>query len=370
MRRREFILGLGAIAGAAWSARNLAAYAPLRLAASWQQAHASRVGVLRVDAPATEGLRVACALEVPTRAHGLLLERAGTLLSVARRPGDWLLRWHRAGHPLAWRWIEPRRAFCGHVLASADGLSLYTTEMDLDSGAGLVGVRDAASLEKRAEWQTHGVDPHELTWDATRHDALIVANGGVATRPETGRSKRDLEHMDSSLVRLHAAHGALLGQWRLPDHRLSLRHLAWSARRESRVLGIALQAQHEAPEARARAPVLALFDGRALRAVAADRPLAGYGGDIAAADGVFAVSCPRAQGVALQRADGAWQRLVPLAEACALAAARGRIFAGGRSAALEIDVFQDASFALPDLRVDNHWIVLEGVEPLPEPARG
>jgi len=176
--------------------------------------------------------------------------------------------------------------------------------------------------------------------------------------------------MDSSLVRLHRVSGDLLGQWRLPDRRLSLRHLAWSSGREARVLGIALQAQNDEPEERAGAPVLALFDGRALLSTAADQRLAGYGGDIAAADGVFAVTCPRGQGVALLRADGAWQRLVPLTEACALAAAQGRIFAGGRSAGLELDASRDASFALPDLRLDNHWIVLGRVSRLAESRRG
>jgi hypothetical protein len=49
--------------------------------------------------------------------------------------------------------------------------------------------------------------------------------------------------------------------------------------------------------------------------------LAGYGGDIAPAGGGFAVSCPRANGVALWRADGQWMGFLPLQEACALAAA-------------------------------------------------
>jgi hypothetical protein len=43
---------------------------------------------------------------------------------------------------------------------------LYITETDLDSGAGLIGVRDAKTLEKLAEWPTHGIDPHQLVWDA------------------------------------------------------------------------------------------------------------------------------------------------------------------------------------------------------------
>jgi hypothetical protein len=48
---------------------------------------------------------VSAALDVPTRAHGVWAEAGGTLLAVARRPGDWLLRWRpdarrRQGHRL------------------------------------------------------------------------------------------------------------------------------------------------------------------------------------------------------------------------------------------------------------------------------
>jgi hypothetical protein len=71
--------------------------------------------------------------------------------------------------------------------------------------------------------------------------------------------------------------------------------------------------------------VLAVFDGQRLQTYAAGRArsLAGYGGDIAPAGGGFAVSCPRANGVALWRADGQWARLF---------AAAGSLRAGGGGA--------------------------------------
>ena len=349
MRRRDFLRACAAVACAPAWAR--AAPTGGRLAACWQTYAGYQVGLLDVG----DDLAIRAAIDVPTRAHALLREPGGTLLAVARRPGDWLLRWSPQGQPLAWRWIEPGRAFTGHVVS--DGRRLYTCETDLDSGAGLIGVRDAINLEKRAEWPTHGVDPHQLTWDGDGQ--LLVANGGVPTRPETGRLKRDLDRMDSSLVRLAVGDGALLGQWRLEDTRLSLRHLAWNAGR----LGIALQAEHDDPAARAAAPVLALFDGERLRVAAAPPGLAGYGGDVAALEGGFAVSCPRAQGVALFTAVGAWRGLLPLAEACALAAAPAGLWAGGRERALRLALSLDdasarASASLPGVRLDNHWISL------------
>jgi hypothetical protein len=350
--RRHFLAGLAALCAAPAFARPAPAE-PVRLAAAWQAGTGYRVGILGF---AGNGLlAVEAALEVPTRAHGLLREPAGSLLAVARRPGDWLLRWSPDGRPLVWRWIEPGRAFAGHVIAGEDGRTLYTTEIDLDSGLGLVGVRDAASLEKQAEWPTHGVDPHMLAWDATRPGAVIVANGGVPTRPETGRAKRHLDRMDSCLARLDARTGELLGQWRLADPRLSLRHLAWNGSR----LGIALQAEHDDAAARAGAPVLALFDGRRLGAAAVPQPLAGYGGDIAPLGDGFAVSCPRAQGVARFGVDGRWLGLAPLADACPLVAAPAGVWAGGSLRALALKPGTeppDAAAGMPDIRLDNHWI--------------
>jgi uncharacterized protein len=355
-RRREFLLGLGACAS--WPLWSHAAGRPAMLAAGWQAGRGYRVGVLGVAG--TPVLRVLAALDVPTRSHGLLREPGGTLLAVARRPGDWLMRWDRSGRALAWRWIEPLRAFTGHMLADTERRTVYTTEMDLETGAGLLGVRDATSLEKRAEWPTHGLDPHELCWDETHGGSLIVADGGVPTRAETGRMKRHLERMDSSLVRLDASSGEIQGQWRLADRRLSLRHLAWSGRQDRRVLGVALQAEHDDASARTGAPVLALFDGRALRAVRSPVPLAGYGGDIAATARDFAVACPRASGVAVYSAGGEWRRVVALPEACPLALCGGQLWAGGRGEArvMVTDAAHGASahYAVDGIRLDNHWI--------------
>lgn len=351
------MLGLAALCGAGTSAR---ASPRITLAASWQTGPDYRVGVLQVEPG--QVLRVATELGVPGRAHGLLLEASGTLLAVARRPGDWLLRWDRTGRAIGWRWIEPGRAFTGHVLNSSDGATVFTTELDLETGAGLIGVRDAGSLLKRDEWPTHGIDPHELILDPADRDRLFVANGGVSTRPESGRVKRDLARMDSSLAWLDARSGELLGQWRLEDRRLSLRHLAWNRADGRPIMGIALQAEHDDLAMRDRAPVLALFDGATLRVAPAGTALAGYGGDIAACGGGFAVSCPRAQCVTLHDANGTWRGLVPLAEACPLAATSGRVWVGGRGAAATWSAAKDSqpaaksAYPLPDIRLDNHWI--------------
>ncbi|RZI65975.1 DUF1513 domain-containing protein [Variovorax guangxiensis] len=354
MDRRRWLAMLAAIGTAPLSGLSWAGASASRFVAAWEAEHGYRVGVL---ARTAQGLAVQSALDVPTRAHGLWVERGGTLLAAARRPGDWLVRWRPDGTAVTWCWIEPGRAFNGHVIASADGRHLYTTETDLETASGLIGVRDAASLEKIDEWSTHGMDPHELLTDTD--GSLVVANGGIPTLPETGRVKVHLDRMDASLVRLDTADGRLRGQWRLPDPRLSLRHMAWGERGQ---LGIALQAEHDRTEDKAAAPLFATFDGQALRAHAAEHALVGYGGDIAFANGRYAVSCPRAHGVAMWRADGRWDGFTALAEACALTSAeRGGIWAGGRERALRIATAAGAegdAAPLASLRLDNHWAEL------------
>lgn len=328
------------------------ATAAVVMAAAWRADEGERIGLVGAG-PA--GWQVLRQLTVPTRAHGLLVEGGGRYLAVARRPGDWMLRWDGEGRELAWAWADPGRAFNGHVIASRDGRWLYTTETDLDTGGGLIGVREAASLEKVDEWPTGGLDPHELLLDG--EGRLIVANGGIPTLPETGRLKIGLERMDASLVRMSCDDGDIVGQWRLADRRLSLRHIAWSGRQ----LGIALQAEHAEADSRAQAPVLARFDGRALTVCEADPAsrFAGYGGDIAATTDGWAVSCPRVGRIALWHADGRWVGTAALDEACALAALDGRLWVGGRDQVLVRQ--RDGRLAasdLPALRLDNHWALV------------
>ncbi|MEO8152675.1 MAG: DUF1513 domain-containing protein [Rhizobacter sp.] len=334
-----------------------------RLAAAWQTPGGAQVGVLDTSAQA---LRVAAAINVPSRAHGIVQEPGGTLLAVARRPGDWLMRWSTQGKQLASIAAEPNRAFNGHVLCNASGDTLFTTETDLDSGAGLIVVRDARTLARRAEWPTHGIDPHMLLWDvhAAPGTRLLVANGGIEIQPETGRMKLHLDRMDSSLVRLDARNGALLGQWRVPDRRLSLRHLAWTGRGDSATLGIAMQAEHDDKAAQQAAPVLAVFADDQLRVASLTRELAGYGGDIAATPSGWALSCPRAQGVSMWRNDGEWLGFAPLAEACALAVdpRDDSLWMGGsgKAAHASESAAASASFAIAhSVRADNHWVRLQ-----------
>lgn len=359
-RRQALALlaALGAMpAASAWAAEPTTG-ADATLLAAWQADTREHIGQVALGSEKWSLLRT---LEVPTRAHGLASGAGGTVLAVARRPGDWLVRWNPATGKTQWHWMDEDRRFNGHVVAAADDRHLWTTETELEEAHGLVGRRDPRSLEKTDEWPTHGHDPHQLLTlpeAVGRFPAgtLVVANGGIVALPETGRTKKRLDEMDASLVVMDPAKGHLLGQWRVPDGYLSIRHLAWDARHHR--LGIALQAEHPSTEERHAAPVLAVWDGSSLRVATNQPPMAGYGGDIVALPGGgFAVSCPRVDAIATFGPDGAWRSNLPLQGAYALASQGEQWWAGGlpqiRAAGGEL---LQAPSGLQSLRWDNHWV--------------
>ncbi len=347
--RRRMLLGAAAcVALPAWPRT---AAAPLFAAwdATDRGAGSHRIGLLDLSAAT---VRVRASQDVPTRAHGLAVEPEGTLLALARRPGDWLVRWRPTGGKALWHWNSGGRTFNGHVERRGD--AIFTTETDHESGRGVIVLRDAASLRERAVWPTHGRDPHDFLFDG--EGALWVANGGIGADAATGRVK-DTRAMDASLVRLNARSGALLGQWRLADRKLSLRHLALAG--DGRI-GIALQAEHDDAANRAAAPLLALWQDGVLRPVPGPAA-AGYGGDIATLGDGFVISAPRSGRLLAWRESAGWRTTGMPDEPCALAASASRLWCGGRQRLWSIDSgFDDAhsSTAPQGMRVDNHAVIL------------
>jgi uncharacterized protein len=341
---RRALLGAAAFTALpAWPAKG-----STTLFAAWDDGAAHHIGLLRADHAA---LHVQRAITVPTRAHGLAQEPEGTLLAVARRPGDWLVRWHPSRNKTTWLWAASGRTFNGHVERRRD--AIFTTETDHAAGIGVIVQRDAATLRERAVWPTHGRDPHAFVFDGD--DALWVANGGIGTDAVTGRVK-DVSAMDSSLVRLDARSGALTGRWRLADPRLSLRHLAWA---DGGRLGIALQAEHDDAAERERAPLLALWRDGGLRAV--DGPAAaGYGGDIAALGSRLFVSATRAGRLLAWDAEGVCTEVASAAQVCALATSTRSLWCGAADGMRSIGEHSVFAHRQRALRLDNHAIVLAG----------
>jgi hypothetical protein len=338
-----------------------------RLLAAWQTTDDQFAGIIRAQAGRWE---VEASVALPGRAHGLQALSDGSVLVVARRPGDWLLHWQPGSGVHRWHWPNDDRRCNGHLLTvSPQAESFFTTETDQGSGHGLIGVRDRQTMEKLAEWPTHGLDPHQMlilpqALMGLPAGALLVANGGIPTLAESGRSKKLVAGMDSSLVALDSNNGQLLGQWRLADARLSLRHLAWDS--VSGEVGIALQAEHDDPAIRHAAPVLARWNGKTLQLARQAARLQGYGGSICAAPrGGFVVSCPRADGTAWFDVAGLFLTLKRQAEVCPLALDKGLVWAGGANR-VSTQVMQQTTWsdtnspAARSWQFDNHWHVLTG----------
>ncbi|MCX7896465.1 MAG: DUF1513 domain-containing protein [Rhodocyclaceae bacterium] len=288
MKRRDFFQYLSAsvvLAGLPCSIPVAMEERLVMIGAAWRgprQSDPYFAGVLVADWEA-KTLSIRYALPLPTRPHGLLPEIDGGLTILAARPGSWLLRCDGNGKIISHSNIEQEgeSRLCGHAIVALDGERLFVTATDFRTGQGRIILRERESLRKVDEWPSHGIDPHHLLLDGQGN--LMVAHGGVLRTPDD--KKVDLHRMDSSLVMLDSKNGKLLGQWRLPDRRLSLRHLAWNRNPQhpNALLGIAMQAEHATAAERASAPVLALFDGERLFIPTMANDGIGYCGDIAPA---------------------------------------------------------------------------------------
>lgn len=242
------------------------------------------------------------AISLPARGHDVQWHpRERDLAYVAaRRPGQFLVAFRPArGQVIARVEADEATRYEGHITLDPEGRRLFATETDLTTDQSQIGVYDTRTLEKLATWPSHGIGAHALLW--LRDGRLAVANGGILIVPETGRVKRNLGSMDPSLVLLDpAADGRLLGQHRLPDPGMSIRHIAEAA---DGTLGIAMQ--NEGADLR---PLLSLFDGQTLRYAEADDAMlkrgGTYAGDIAVQRNVFVVSCTSAGTTAVWNSRG------------------------------------------------------------------
>lgn len=261
-----------------------------RLAAGWRVPKAEagepidRVGILAIDWDAQQ-VRLLSDLPAPDRVHGLLALADGGFIAVATRPGRWLLHCDAQGREVRRVRTDAEshgRSLNGHVEPSLDGRWLYSTETDPRDGSNWLGVREAATLRSVAQWKLPGVDAHQMLLDDDGQ--LFITVGGIP-RNEAGR-KIQVERMASALIRFDPQRGMVTGTWRLPDARLSLRHMAWSEAQDGpALLGIGLQSEHDEPTERQRAPALAIWDGRELFIPSPDAQAGGYAGDVVAAPG-------------------------------------------------------------------------------------
>lgn len=178
--------------------------------------------------------------EVELRCHGAAPNPIDGMKAVvfARRPGNLAYEIDFAQGEVRRRIVSPAgRHFYGHGSYSSDGKYLFCSENDIESNKGIVAIYDGVTLERLGEVSSFGVGPHEVRM-LSDGKTLVIANGGIITRPDTGRAKLNLDTMQPSLVYLDTQSGHQIGEYRVADHQLSIRHLSVGA--DDRV-GIAMQ---------------------------------------------------------------------------------------------------------------------------------
>lgn len=234
MSRRAFIAGTAGIAAIAATGPALGDIAGKPAAAQRFLAarlHGARHETVLLDA---RGHDVA-AIALPDRGHSFAIDTArARAVAFGRQPGFFAQAFSlpdcSAQGSLA---LPPGRHFFGHGVFSRDGSLLFATENDFEAGRGVLGVYDAGSdgqWRRLDEIETGGIGPHEVVL-LNDGATLCVANGGLLTHPDFGKTTLNLSTMSPSLAYIDAASGRLLEVAKLPAglFQLSIRHLAVDA---------------------------------------------------------------------------------------------------------------------------------------------
>ncbi len=173
-------------------------------------------------------LSVRFELPLPARGHAAAAHpHRPEAVAFARRPGTFAVVIDCVtGQQKAVLDAPAGRHFYGHGAFSSDGSLLYTTENDFEAGRGRIGVWEARQgYERISEWDSGGVGPHDIKRLPGR-ETLVVANGGIDTHPDSGRTKLNIPTMQPNLT--YVENGRVIETAALPPdmHKNSIRHLA------------------------------------------------------------------------------------------------------------------------------------------------
>jgi hypothetical protein len=181
----------------------------------------------------TERGEVLSTVTLPGRGHDITCSPGtGRAVSFARQPGTFAVVFGSDGAPPQTLASIAGRHFFGHGAFSPDGRLLYATENNFENARGVIGIYDATDRFRRlGEFDTYGTGPHEVLLSADGA-TFAVANGGIETHPDYGRSELNIDTMQPSLAFVDAGTGDLIGLLKLEAglHQLSIRHLAFDAR--------------------------------------------------------------------------------------------------------------------------------------------
>ncbi|MFA3916179.1 DUF1513 domain-containing protein [Ruegeria hyattellae] len=353
--RRGFLAGLaatGALPANGWAE----AGAPDYLAAALFPDGSFRLAGLRASGA------LVFDLPLPGRGHAAAAHPVRPeAVAFARRPGRFALVIDcRTGQRIATLEALEGRHFYGHGTFSRDGRTLFTTENDYGAGRGVIGLWDAGrSYARIGEMPSGGIGPHDMVL-MPDGETLAVANGGIETHPETGRTKLNLPFMEPNLTYM-ALDGRIEDQVTPPPglHRNSIRHLAL---RGDGLLGFAMQWQGDVTT---HPPLLGLHRrGMTPVFLAAPEPqqarLQGYAGSIAfSGDGSHVgITAPRGSVLHLFDVDShAFAGAHEIEDVCGLGAgASGFFFTAGTGLTGWLGRGRPARVAQAGCQWDNHLV--------------
>lgn len=327
--RRAFMGAAGSGFLAALSPR--AALALIRSDAVFASAFRAPDGSFGV-ATMTERGEIVDRAVLPDRAHGMAACRAtGRMVAFARRPGTFAVIFDAEAScdPVVIATPEGRHFF-GHGEFSADGRILFASENDFDTGRGVIGLYDAtAGFRRIAEYDAHGIGTHDIGVSPDGR-YLAIANGGIETHPDFGRTKLNLDRMQPSLVLLEACSGVLVQRHALPPAlaQLSTRHLAFG---EGGRVWFACQFEGSRNDTPPLAGYFSPGDEPTLVTLPPDvtERMGHYVGAIAInrADGLVGLSSPKGSLVLLDARDGKFLSERAIRDAAGVAASAGGIAA-------------------------------------------
>lgn len=266
---------------------------------------------------------LAFTIPLPGRGHAAAAHpTAPEAVAFARRPGTYALLMDCVNGSVIQHLTAPQdHHFYGHGAFSADGQRLFTTENHIETGQGRIGIWSRPDGYARVgDMPSGGIGPHEMLRLPGR-DVLAIANGGILTRPETGREKLNLDTMRPNLT-LITEDGNPLDRATLPDalHQNSLRHIAGFA---DGSVACGFQWQGDPFDSPALVGLYRAGTGLHLLESPADatRRLAGYVGSVAALPGgQIAVTSPRGGVVQIFDPTLGFLSQNPQAEICGVAA--------------------------------------------------
>lgn len=179
------------------------------------------------------------------RGHGLAQNpvQKNSVILFARRPGKVGMETDLLTGNIKHHFeVAKNRNLQGHGCFSHDGTYLFTAEADSTTGEGKIVVRDTQNYKQLDEIESYGIGPHEIKL-LPDGKTLVVANGGIHTRPETGRKKLNLQSMSSNLIYIDLPSAKKLDTFKVSEAKASIRHLDVA---DDGTVTLAMQVQRDA----------------------------------------------------------------------------------------------------------------------------